>query len=249
MQSGNIWKHIAPEVRTDNLPICLSDDEIHNTRVFWYSIIGNASIHLPACEGFARVLFLSEGNATFILGEKQIIFSDKAVVVPGPHSKIEIQAISGAKILEIDWNLNSSEYAEYSSLDNDVFFAMRYVDAKKYNESCKSAKTTSRMLVPPRVIPRFSMGSVETSENDRIEKHAHPMLEQYFFGLNNNNCELLVDDTSIQFGAHTLVHIPLGSEHGVQSGMNQFVHYLWIDFLFDETGLEYLDKAHQMIDT
>lgn len=246
MNDVNVWMRKAFDTSIADFPICLSDGKIPNTRIVWHVFNKNTSIHLPIREGLVRVLFLAEGEAVFLLGKSQIEFFESAVIVPGPHATIEIDAKLGTKILEIDWILPEDEFFEYSEREADVLLAMRYEDAEKYREVCKSAKTTNRLLVPPRLIPRFSMGSVETSGNDRIDKHAHPMLEQYFFGLGKNNCELLVNHSSISFGENTLVHIPLGSNHGIKSNGQQIVQYLWIDFLLDNSGLEYLDKAHEI---
>lgn len=104
------------------------------------------------------------------------------------------------------------------------------------------------MLVPARIVPRFAMGSVQTSGPDFIATHTHPMVDQYFFGLEENRCIALIDGKEVPFGGNTLLHIPLGADHGVKLEYHHVCHYLWIDFLLNEDGLEYMDQAHKIKD-
>ena len=94
----------------------------------------------------------------------------------------------------------------------------------------------------------FAMGSVETYGKDRIEQHSHPHLEQYFFSLAENNCIALIDDLQYPFGPNSVLHIPLGSNHGIHLDDEHSCHYLWIDFLLNEEALEYLDTAHTIVE-
>ena len=90
------------------------------------------------------------------------------------------------------------------------------------------------------------MGSVETYGTDLIAKHTHPMLEQFFFGLDENNCIALIDDVRYPFTGNMLLHIPLGSDHGVLLEETHACHYLWMDFLLNEEALRYMDEAHRL---
>ena len=81
---------------------------------------------------------------------------------------------------------------------------------------------------------------------DLIAKHTHPMLEQFFFGLDENNCIALIDDVRYPFTGNMLLHIPLGSDHGVLLEETHACHYLWMDFLLNEEALRYMDEAHRL---
>jgi hypothetical protein len=94
------------------------------------------------------------------------------------------------------------------------------------------------------MIPRFAMGSVETYGDDLIGQHTHPLLDQFFFSFPENDMDLLIDDFSLNMKGDTLLHIPLGSNHGVRVAGKQCAHYLWIDFLLYPEGLTYLDETH-----
>ena len=50
------------------------------------------------------------------------------------------------------------------------------------------------MIVDADILPRFAMGSVETYGDDRVEKHAHPGIEQFFFNFEESNMIVMIDD-------------------------------------------------------
>lgn len=122
-----------------------------------------------------------------------------------------------------------------------------YGACEKYRDYFKSEKTTSRTLVHPFTLARFAMGSVETRGPDRIEPHAHPMLDQLFYSFEENDCTLLIDGESYRYRGNNLLHIPLGSDHGVDAAEEDVVHYLWIDFFEDEKEQQYLVEVHKPV--
>jgi hypothetical protein len=105
----------------------------------------------------------------------------------------------------------------------------------------------SRTLVHPFTLPRFSMGSVETTGPDRIEPHANPMLDQLFFSFAENDCDLLIDVSTFRFGGNRLLHVPLGSDHGTDAQPSDFVHYLWIDFFKKSEDMQYSLDVHKPV--
>ena len=119
-----------------------------------------------------------------------------------------------------------------------------YDDSEQYREDFKSPKTISRSIIGHHALPRFCMGSVESYGPDRVEPHAHPLLDQFFFSFSENDINLLIDDRVQPFGGTTIIYIPLGSTHGVDIPEGKKMHYLWIDFIIDPIGVEYLDKVH-----
>jgi len=127
-------------------------------------------------------------------------------------------------------------------------FFVRYSQCEGYTEAIKSPRTISRTIVPPKTIPRFCMGSVEASGPDVVAPHSHPMLEQLFFGLPGNACEVTADGAVAPLGDRALLHIPLGSWHGVRVIAGSRIHYIWMDFFRSEEDLAYIQDQHKPIE-
>jgi len=89
------------------------------------------------------------------------------------------------------------------------------------------------------------MGSNESYGPDRVESHSHPPLDQFFFSFPENDVVLLIDDMKQPYGGNTLLHVPLGSNHGVEIPEGKKMHYMWIDSIVDPKGISYLDEVHK----
>lgn len=235
---------IRAEVGGRDAVVCLMEQEIPGTIVMLHTLgAGREAVFSPR-ENAARIIFLCSGEVRAVQYGGVHDVPGMAVYIPLPNEEVRICAAEDSTFIELIRELSADEMAEIDSAD--LPYCLAYSDAKTYSEDCKSPKTISRMLVPARLIPRFAMGGVETGGDDMVEQHSHPMLEQYFFGLPDNNCDVIIDDICVPFGGNVLLHIPLGSEHGVLSRGTQKVNYLWLDFLLDSRGLEYMDSAHKM---
>jgi hypothetical protein len=123
-------------------------------------------------------------------------------------------------------------------------YFITYSQCKTYKEEIKSEKTISRMLVPEEVVPRVSIGSVQTTGPDAIAAHEHPMLEQLFYGLEGNSCHVYADGHETVFGERSLLHVPLGSNHGVRVDVGQKLHYIWMDFFKQQEDVSYITESH-----
>jgi hypothetical protein len=128
----------------------------------------------------------------------------------------------------------------------DPFF-VRYSECEAYAEAIKSSRTVSRTIVPADRVPRFCMGSVEAVGPDEVGAHAHPMLEQLFFGLPGNSCAVTADEAVETLEARALLHVPLGSRHGVRVGGGHRMHYIWMDFFRRDEDMAYLQEQHKPI--
>ena len=71
----------------------------------------------------------------------------------------------------------------------------------------------------------------------QVGQHAHPLLDQFFFSFPENDMNLLIDCHICPMKGDTLLHIPLGSNHGVIAQGDQKMHYLWIDCTPEEQKL------------
>ena len=212
--------------------------------------IDGAAVSVVRLQGDERYLEnVNEGEAVVIvaLGGECIMggksFDGITVFAFSPGDKIDV-ASEGCSFMRLSWKLNEGESVDKTKLP----YALRYADAVKYREDCKSEKTVSRMLLPEGIIPRLAMGSVQTTGPDRVEKHEHPFCDQLFYTLPECSMELLVDDISVHFDGDTLLHIPLASSHGVDVTERGCAHYIWVDFVIDPRGIEYLHSAHEKIE-
>jgi hypothetical protein len=74
-----------------------------------------------------------------------------------------------------------------------------------------------------------------------VGEHAHPMLEQLFLGLPGCAAVVTADGAEARLGAWTLLHVPLGSTHGVRAGAGEAMHYVWLDLFRDLEGEKWLE--------
>jgi len=87
---------------------------------------------------------------------------------------------------------------------------------------------------------------VETTGPDAVAAHRHPMLEQLFLGLQDNDITVTADAVTARLTAFDILHIPPGSNHGAQVGAGKKLHYVWMDFFMTKEGQEWL-KMHKPV--
>ena len=225
---------------------CMLPGLIPGATVYHHVMIGGDQVQFMPDPGFLRILFLCRGTAAFILKEKRWSYDQRAVFVPLPEDAVDVKAEDTVHLLEIRWDLIEADRKELRETRSQFPVTSLYLDAMQYRDPFKSEKTISRAIIPHRILPRFAMGSVETYADDLIGQHEHPLLDQFFFSFPENNMTLLIDDIRYPMGADTLLHIPLGSNHGVSVTGDEVAHYIWIDFIPDpEKGNVYLDEVHK----
>lgn len=219
---------------------------IPGATVYNHTIPAGETTEFPGTEKYISIFFLCYGSAAFSSADKHVSYSEKAVFVARPEDDVQVSAESNISFVQICWDLNEFDLADLKE-SRDFPFSQAYVDATQYRDYFKSEKTISRAIIPQKMIPRFAMGSVETRGDDLIGQHAHPLLDQFFFSFPENNCNVLIDSCIFPLGGNTMLHIPLGSNHGVIALGEQYVHYLWLDFTSQEQkqqAVEYLDTVH-----
>lgn len=231
------------EVRLSKLML---EDEIPGSAIYHHVTLEGDSVTFMADGTYVRVLFLCEGEVEFIAEKESWLYSGKAFIALKPDQSVTVITKKNSELLEIRWNMNEEDKKEIEKGDTIYPVTGKYEDAMQYRDPFKSKKTISRAILPQRIIPRFAMGSVETYGKDLIGQHAHPLLDQFFFSFSENNMSLLIDDIVYPMGGNTLVHIPLGSNHGVEVEEKQTAHYIWIDFIQNpEEANQYLDEVHK----
>jgi hypothetical protein len=130
--------------------------------------------------------------------------------------------------------------------NNAASHVKKFSDCPAYCEAIKSSKTTSRTLLAENFVPRVALGTVETTGPDAVAAHRHPMLEQLFLGLQDNDITVTADAATARLGSFEILHIPLGSNHGAQVGQGKKLHYVWMDFFMTKEGQEWL-KMHKPV--
>lgn len=229
--------------RTETSSILLAEIPEVETTFIWVPAGDSAEIGSPDLR--QQICFVIEGagrvaSANFA---RELIARD--LLAPQPGVRATFTATASTTLLLVAMELRPGE-SEAVKPGIYPFFS-RYADCEKYRDYFKTPKTVSRTLVPPFSLPRFAMGSVETTGPDRIEPHAHPMLDQHFFSFADNRCTLLVNGTRHAFGGNCLLHIPLASEHGIEAAPGDVVNYLWMDFFGRSEDMEYLVEVHKPV--
>ncbi len=212
-----------------------------------YYVQGTGTRHsVPPRPGRGQMLLFTTGVGEVRVEGRAFEFSEIAAVCAPGNPPMVIRAITAPlEYLEILVDVQDDEAAPLRGAEP---FFVRYSQCEGYTEAIKSPRTVSRTIVPPKTIPRFCMGSVEAFGPDEVASHSHAMLEQLFFGLPGNACEVTADGAVAPLGDRALLHIPLGSWHGVRVSAGSRMHYIWMDFFRNEEDLAYIRDQHKPIE-
>jgi len=192
---------------------------------------------------------ITHGKGIITQGISQFEVNGLNLFVPAIMEEASVLADKGDfRMLEIIIRLTSTEYQLLKQQQNKLPYFVDYTQCRQYKEAIKSEKTISRMILPEDIIPRFCMGSVETSGPDKVGAHSHPMLEQLFYGLKGNDCIVKADGTEAIFKENVLLHIPLGSRHGVDVEEGKILNYVWMDLFRSQEDMGYIKENHIMKD-
>ena len=223
------------------------DGEIIGINTFYLELLKDSSLLVMPRKNSVSVFLITHGRGVIKQGERQFKVNGLNLFVPSCIEGASVLADSGKLgMLEIEVKLTESELQLFKQQQNTLPYFVDYTKCRQYKESIKSEKTISRMILPENIVPRFCMGSVETSGPDEVGAHSHPMLEQLFFGLTKNNCIVKADETETTFGENTLLHIPLGSTHGVIVEEGKILNYIWMDLFRSQEDMGYIKNNHIM---
>jgi quercetin dioxygenase-like cupin family protein len=192
-------------------------------------------------------LVLSGGGALTANGTAHLVRGETIAHFPvGAGVDVKAAGAAGLDVLILRLAItpvDREDLAAHADL-NSVAYVKSFKDCEPYGEDIKSAKTVSRTLLPKDIVPRMSIGTVETDGPDKVARHRHPMLEQYFLGLGQNDITVVADRSRTPLKAWDLFHIPSASNHGAEVAAGHKLYYVWMDFFQDRKGLEYL-KVHK----
>lgn len=232
--------------KRENPSIELCKNEIDGARPIHYIMEKGSEIAFKSNAGYYHVLLLIEGKAKFTTNNKTNIFDTRVSFVPSLEEELTVNAESDVQLLEVQWDVKDGDIDDLKEYNTKFPVIIPYQDSIQYVDPNKSEKSISRMMIPHEIIPRFTMGSVESYGYDLVRPHAHPMLDQFFFSFPENDMEVIIDDEKINMKGNTILHIPLGSNHGVEVTGDRHMHYIWIDFMPDkEAGLKRLNFSHR----
>ena len=231
--------------RREAASVALCKGEIPGARPVHHTILQGQTLTFAANCGYYHILILITGQATFATAGRRDTYATRLTYVPAPDAELTVTADTNTQILEIQWDIFPEDQEMIAEYHTDFPVRVPYQESIQYVDRNKSPKTISRMMIPQRVIPRFSLGSVESFGYDLVKPHSHPMLDQFFFSFPENDMDVLIDGAHIPMGGNMILHIPLGADHGVEVTGDRHMHYMWIDFMPDnELALKRLDSSH-----
>ncbi len=168
--------------------------EIEGINTYYHELLKESSILYKPGKKSVSVFLITHGRGIIKQGSRQFEANGVNLFVPSVMEEATILADNGnLGILEIIITLTADELQSVKQEQNILPYFVDYTKCREYKEAIKSEKTISRMILPENIIPRFCMGSVETTGPDEVGAHAHPMLEQLFFGLTKNDCIVTAD--------------------------------------------------------
>ena len=230
--------------KVNAVPYCEGD--IAGLRSVAHMIPAGSSVEFPADCGYYHIIVKTIGEAVFTTNGKDYSDNGKLSFVPAPDKSLIVRAVTDTFMMEFCFDTKPEDAEDLKSFGTEFPVFVPYQQSIQYIDPNKSEKTISRMMIPHKIIPRFTMGSVESYGYDMVRPHAHPMLDQLFYSFPENKMDLLIDGVRYPMGNNEIMHIPLGSNHGVEVTGDDHLHYMWIDVMPDqEAGLKRLDFSHR----
>lgn len=224
--------------------VAMLEGEIPGATVYYHTMLAGDKVFYQASPEVLKTFLHMDGVIKIRQKGTDREFNQTASYVADPKEDIELISVTCSHFLEIQWKLEPQDQ-EFLKENRTTFPLVQiYSECEQYRETFKSEKTISRSIIDHHALPRFCMGSNEAFGPDRVEPHAHPLLDQFFFSFPENDVNLLIDDMVQPYEGNTLIHIPLGSNHGVEILEGGKMHYVWIDFIINPQGVEYLDEVH-----
>jgi len=221
--------------------------EIKGINTCYIELLKDRSFKYKPEQNSVSVFLITHGKGIIRQGDSQFEVNGVNLFVPSALEEASVLANNGnLGMLEIIIRLTENELQFFKEQKNKLPYFVDYTKCPQYTEAIKSEKTINRMILPENIVPRFCIGSVETSGPDEVGAHSHPMLEQLFFGLTKNNCLVIADGTVTPFGENILLHIPLGSTHKAIVEEGKILNYVWMDLFRSQEDMGYIRDTHIM---
>lgn len=225
--------------------------EIAETKIEHVAYRGPLSQNIQVGAGNVDMFIFIKGKGQLTADTLTFGLVPESIAIPMKSSSVQIDVPEGEVLHFVHFSKKLSEpdledLAAFPAENRyDIFFT-RFEDCEPYTEKIKSPNTVSRTVLPQDIVPRVALGTVEAPGPDEVGAHEHAMLDQLFLGLTNNDIVVHADGASAQLKEYSLMHIPLGSSHGVTVGENKKMYYMWMDFFLTREGQEWL-KTHKPV--
>lgn len=244
--------NITTNSETKSYSTPLLENEIAGIKIEQVTLASKSKRTDSSANGAQTIYLFVEGSGQVIAAGTRYEIVPETILLPNIVPEITIEATHGRALhyLKITTELTAQDQLdlkEFPTENTQTVYYAKFTDCQPYIEPIKSPNTVSRTILPNKYIPRIAMGTVQTTGPDQVGAHKHPMLEQLFLGLSNNNCTVFADDAEVNFPQYSLLHIPLGSTHSVAVEAGEVMTYVWMDFFLDKEGESWL-KTHQHID-
>lgn len=226
--------------------------EIAGTKIDHLAFVGPSKQAITISKDSVSMFFFVKGNAVLKAGEALYNIVPETIAVPFETNDALTISVPEGETLHFVRFTKMYSVQDLEDLKNfpkenkyDIYFT-KFSDCTPYTEKIKSPNTVSRTVLPADIVPRVSHGTVETKGPDAVGAHEHPMLDQLFLGLTNNDIVVHADKKSTRMKAYSLLHIPIGSSHWATVDKGKTMYYLWMDFFLTKEGQEWL-KTHKPI--
>ena len=227
-------------------------NEIKGIHVDHIAVTSKKAIEDTFNNDYKTIFLFVKGKGNVIAADSTYEIVPETILLPQAIKNMTINAAKNdtlhyLRITSLLTEQDRLDLADFPDENTKQVYYAKFTDCKSYTEPIKSPNTVSRTILPNKYIPRIAMGTVQTKGPDRVGFHEHPMLEQLFLGLTDNNTIVYADEAQIDFPEYSVLHIPLGSSHSVSVEENEVMYYVWMDFFRDKDGEEWL-KTHNTDD-
>lgn len=251
----------APEIVVQNLQMQvpsgentfseeLLKGEIADTKIEHIGYVGPTEKTIKLMDENVTMFLFVSGKGTIYANSIMRSLTPESIAIPLNEIrqvKFEVPKDEELHFLQFTKKLSSQDIEDLNNFPEEnkhnLFFT-RFIDSEPYTEKIKSPNTVSRTVLPADIVPRVSLGTVEANGPDEVGAHEHPMLDQLFLGLTDNDITVHADGASTELKAYSLLHIPIGSSHWVTVDEGKKMNYMWMDFFLTKEGQEWL-KTHK----
>ena len=246
----NLQTQLAANTQTTSTTIL--KNEIKGIHVDHIAVTSEKGIEDSFKDDYKTIFLFVKGKGNVIAADSVYEIVPETILLPQALKNMTINAAKNdtlhyLRITSLLTEQDRLDLADFPDENTKQVYYAKFTDCKSYTEPIKSPNTVSRTILPNKYIPRIAMGTVQTKGPDRVGFHEHPMLEQLFLGLTDNNTIVYADEAQIDFPEYSVLHIPLGSSHSVSVEKNEVMYYVWMDFFRDKDGEEWL-KTHNTDD-
>lgn len=247
VQSMNMQLQNGTDVFTEEL----LPGEIADLQIEHVAYAGPTVQNIQLSDENVDMFLFIKGNGTLKTDTSSFDLVAESIAIPMAFKQVRIDVKEGEELhfVRFTKKLSTQDIEDLKAFPAekkyDIFFT-KFSDCEAYTEKIKSPNTVSRTVLPENIIPRVALGTVEAPGPDAVGAHEHAMLDQLFLGLTNNDIVVHADGASAVLKEYSLMHIPLGSSHGVTVDENKKMYYMWMDFFLTKEGQEWL-KTHKPI--